>query len=119
MLSGSTSCSSIAKGNVWLCFHEGTREGNEMKHPLSGLHLEARCSIELGNPHLFTINASRVNVVFWVFGIFFSQEDSLGKAILLSKAQGQHKTFSGPKLLNYLLSIRQAAVLHLASCFIA
>lgn len=72
MLSGSTSCSSIAKGNVWLSFHEGTREGNEMKHPLSGLHLEARCSIELGDPHLFTINTSRVNVVFWVFWYFFS-----------------------------------------------
>lgn len=54
-----------------------------------------------------------------MFGVFFfSQKDSLGIEISLSKAQGQHKTFSGLKLLNYLPSIRQAAVLHLASCFI-
>jgi len=67
MLSGSTSCSSIAKGNVWVSFHEGTREGNEMKHPLSGLHLEAQCSIELGELHLFTVNTSRLNGFFLLF----------------------------------------------------
>jgi len=90
-----------------------------MKHPLSALLLEAHCSIELGEPHLFTTNTSRVNIGLWFwFGFFISQEDSLGKEFLLSKAQGQHKTFSGLKLLNYLLSIRQAAILHLASCFI-
>lgn len=61
---------------------------------------------------------NRVNIGVWVGLVFFSQECSLGKEILLSKAQGQHKTFSRPKILNYLPSIRQAAVLHLASCFI-
>lgn len=59
-----------------------------------------------------------MNIGFWFCFVFSSQEDSLGKEILLSKAQGQHKTFSVLKLLNYLPSIRQAAVLHLAWCFI-
>lgn len=89
-----------------------------MKHPLCGLHLEGHCSIELGEHHLFTVNTNRVNIGFWFGLFFFSQEGSFGKEILLSKAQGQHKTFSRLKILNYLPSIRQAAVLHLASCFI-
>lgn len=53
-----------------------------------------------------------------MWGFLISQEDSLGIEISLSKAQGQCKTFSGLKLLNYLPSIWQSAVLHLASCFI-
>lgn len=89
-----------------------------MKHPLSGVHLEGHCSTELGEHHPFTVNMNRVNIGFWVGLVFFSQECSLGKEMLLSKAQGQHKTFSRLKILNYLPSIRQAAVLHLASCFI-
>lgn len=73
-----------------------------MKHPLSGLHLEGHCSTELGEHHLFTVNMNRVNTGVWVDLVFFSQECILGKKILSSKAQGQHKTFLGPKILSYL-----------------
>lgn len=96
---------------------------NEMKHPLSDIHLEAHCSIELGELHLFTVNTNRMNglsfsfLFLLLFLVFPSQEDSLGKEILWSEAQGQHKILSGLKLFNYLPSIKQAAVLHLASRF--
>lgn len=99
-----------------------------MKHPLFVLHLEAHCSIKLGELHLLTINTSRVNTVFCLcaldfcgfclFVYFFSQQNSLWKETLLSKAQGQHKTFLGAKILNDLLSVRQTTLLRLASCFI-
>lgn len=127
MLWGSTSCRRLLKamsGFPFMKAQEKEMKWNEMKHPLSGIHLEAHCSIELGEVHLFTVNTSRMNgfsfsfLFSFLFLVFPSQEDSLGKEILLSETQGQHKTFSGLKLFNYLKCIKQAAVLHLASCFI-
>lgn len=90
-----------------------------MKHPLSGLNLEAYCSVKLGELHLFTINTSRMNIgVFLLVCLrFFLTGWQLRKRNLIVQSP---RTTTTTKFLDqsYLITYRLLDKLHLASRFI-